>query len=55
LLFSNFRFGAAQQKAAAEEPPRSARSTAKKKTGLIEIDLGDGDQSVDQVLITGSL
>jgi transposase len=32
---------AAHQRAPAEEPPRLARSTAK-KTGLIEIDLGDG-------------
>ena len=32
---------AAHQRAMAEEPPRSARSAAK-KTGLIEIDLGDG-------------
>ena len=32
---------AALQRAPAEEPPRSARSAAK-KTGLIEIDLGDG-------------
>ena len=32
---------AAHQRAPAEEPPRSARFAAK-KTGLIEIDLGDG-------------
>jgi len=32
---------AAHQRAPAEEPPRSARSAAN-KTGLIEIDLGDG-------------
>lgn len=35
------RATAVLQRVPAEEPPRSARSAAK-KTGLIEIDLGDG-------------